>query len=179
MGLAVQRLSNVQQEARTASNTNAASAKEEVRKLASEQRTAAKVHRAASQQAGQAIASVADKRAELVTVRESNQELQEQHIQETQVQDAHPSQRRLISLASGLAFLRRLINHQDVCCLHSHCLRGGKFWRTCDMLGLAAFSYAYAVCGMYRQKLHPMKERSEISSRLWSRQHPGRPEPHR
>lgn len=116
MGLAVQQLSNVQQEARTASTTNAASAKEEVRKLASEQRTAAKVHRAASQQAGQAIASIADKSAELVTVRESNQELQEQHIQETQVQDAHPSQSRLICLATGLAFLRRLINHQHVCC---------------------------------------------------------------
>ena len=75
----------VQQEAKTASHEAAGSAKDDLRKLAREQRDAGKAHSAASHQAGQAAAAVADKRAELEAVRESNQELQEQQIQETQV----------------------------------------------------------------------------------------------
>ena len=74
-----------QQEAKTASHEAAGSAKDDLRKLAREQRDAGKAHSAASHQAGQAAAAVADKRAELEAVRESNQELQEQQIQETQV----------------------------------------------------------------------------------------------
>lgn len=74
-----------QQEAKTASHEAAGSAKDDLRKLAKEQRDASKAHSAASRQAGQAAAAVTDKRAELEAVRESNQELQEQQIQETQV----------------------------------------------------------------------------------------------
>ena len=76
----------LQQEARTAARDATATAKEELRKLATEQRAAAKLLKIASHQAAQAAASLADKRAELTAVKESNQELQEQHIQETQVQ---------------------------------------------------------------------------------------------
>ena len=76
----------LQQEARAAAHREAATVKEELRKLASEQRAATKLLRAAAHQAEQAAASLTDKRAELAAVNESNQEVHEQHIQETQVQ---------------------------------------------------------------------------------------------
>ncbi|CAL5228582.1 g11742 [Coccomyxa viridis] len=76
------------QEERVAARDASRSVKEELRKLASEQSAAAKLLRAASHQARQAAAAVADKRAELVAVKESHQELQEQHIQETQAEAA-------------------------------------------------------------------------------------------
>ena len=59
--------------------------KDELKKLARELREASKALNAASHQAGQAAATLDDKRAELAAVKESNQELQDQHIQETQV----------------------------------------------------------------------------------------------
>ena len=78
-------LGMLQQEARTALLEAAATVKEELRKLATEQRAAQKSLRAASHKAAQAAASLADKRAELTAVKESDQELQEQQFQETQV----------------------------------------------------------------------------------------------
>lgn len=59
--------------------------KDELKKLARQLREASKALSAATHQAGQAAATLADKRAELAAVKESNQELQDQHIQETQV----------------------------------------------------------------------------------------------
>ncbi len=75
----------LQQEERKSAHDAAIAGKEELRKLDLEQRAAARLLRAASHQARQAAAAAADKRAELAAVNESHQQLQEQHIQETQV----------------------------------------------------------------------------------------------
>lgn len=61
------------------------SAKDEERKLAKVRRDASKAHNVATHQAEEAAAALADKRAELAAVTESNQQLQEQQFQETQV----------------------------------------------------------------------------------------------
>ena len=76
---------SVQQEARTASTSATTSVKDELKKLAREQREASKALNVATNHAGQAAATLADKRAELAAVKESNQELHDQQIQETQV----------------------------------------------------------------------------------------------
>lgn len=75
----------LQQEARTVATNSAAAANDEIKKLFREQRDASKAYNTASHQAKEAAASLADKRAELAAVKDSNQELVEQHIQETQV----------------------------------------------------------------------------------------------
>ena len=94
-----------QQEVRAAARDAAATVKEELRKLISEQRAAGKLLRASSHQAAQAAASLADKRAEITAVKESNQELQDQHIQETQVQRSHPAH-CLPTLLLGVAVVK-------------------------------------------------------------------------